>query len=353
MLLSLVRTPARAAASAPGSSLARPTGDRGPCPHRREWSPPTACGPPRGASRRSWRPGCSGASARATSACPPPSWRTWAPRRPAAEAWWVRGCGWGPPGAAELSRRFSAGGHRGGLLAGLHAGPHAGRLPAGPRGSLAGAALGRLGPALYPLLPAGDAAPGEAGKPGAPACARPGPRDGATAWPSQETRSPRLRPSLWASRLRLTCSAPWRCSASRPRLAGRTPPWQRVRSRPGAGGWPRLGETSPAPSHPRLSELSGLRRLGLVYFLYLFLFSGLEFTLSFLAHERFQFSRWVCSAAVGRQSGAGTPSCWAPRSWPGLLACSRARCSSSSVSPWPPCRAPTPGASVRAGSWQP
>lgn len=48
------------------------------------------------------------------------------------------------------------------------------------------------------------------------------------------------------------------------------------------------------PSHPRLSELSSLRRLGLVYFLYLFLFSGLEFTLSFLAHERFQFSRWVC-----------------------------------------------------------
>ncbi|XP_049645858.1 major facilitator superfamily domain-containing protein 10 [Suncus etruscus] len=37
-------------------------------------------------------------------------------------------------------------------------------------------------------------------------------------------------------------------------------------------------------------ELSSLRRLGLVYFLYLFLFSGLEFTLSFLAHERFQFS---------------------------------------------------------------
>ncbi|XP_030170200.1 major facilitator superfamily domain-containing protein 10 isoform X4 [Lynx canadensis] len=33
-----------------------------------------------------------------------------------------------------------------------------------------------------------------------------------------------------------------------------------------------------------------LRRLGLVYFLYLFLFSGLEFTLSFLAHQRFQFS---------------------------------------------------------------
>lgn len=33
-----------------------------------------------------------------------------------------------------------------------------------------------------------------------------------------------------------------------------------------------------------------LRRLGLVYFLYLFLFSGLEFTLGFLVHQRFQFS---------------------------------------------------------------
>lgn len=41
---------------------------------------------------------------------------------------------------------------------------------------------------------------------------------------------------------------------------------------------------------PAAEELSSLRRLGLVYFLYLFLFSGLEFTLSFLAHERFQFS---------------------------------------------------------------
>ncbi|XP_047422604.1 major facilitator superfamily domain-containing protein 10 isoform X2 [Sciurus carolinensis] len=43
-----------------------------------------------------------------------------------------------------------------------------------------------------------------------------------------------------------------------------------------------------APCCP--AELGSLRRLGLVYFLYLFLFSGLEFTLSFLAHQRFQFS---------------------------------------------------------------
>ncbi|XP_047574659.1 major facilitator superfamily domain-containing protein 10 isoform X2 [Lutra lutra] len=41
---------------------------------------------------------------------------------------------------------------------------------------------------------------------------------------------------------------------------------------------------------PAGDRLKSLRRLGLVYFLYLFLFSGLEYTLSFLAHQRFQFS---------------------------------------------------------------
>ncbi|KAF6372111.1 major facilitator superfamily domain containing 10 [Rhinolophus ferrumequinum] len=41
---------------------------------------------------------------------------------------------------------------------------------------------------------------------------------------------------------------------------------------------------------PSGERLGHLRRLGLVYFLYLFLFSGLEYTLSFLAHQRFQFS---------------------------------------------------------------
>ncbi|XP_003813007.2 major facilitator superfamily domain-containing protein 10 isoform X2 [Pan paniscus] len=41
---------------------------------------------------------------------------------------------------------------------------------------------------------------------------------------------------------------------------------------------------------PSGDRLSSLRRLGLVYFLYLFLFSGLEYTLSFLTHQRFQFS---------------------------------------------------------------
>ncbi|XP_062963866.1 major facilitator superfamily domain-containing protein 10 isoform X3 [Cynocephalus volans] len=41
---------------------------------------------------------------------------------------------------------------------------------------------------------------------------------------------------------------------------------------------------------PTGDRLGSLRRLGLVYFSYLFLFSGLEFTLSFLVHQRFQFS---------------------------------------------------------------
>nr|XP_044986222.1 major facilitator superfamily domain-containing protein 10 isoform X2 [Jaculus jaculus] len=44
---------------------------------------------------------------------------------------------------------------------------------------------------------------------------------------------------------------------------------------------------------PAGDRLWSLRRLGLVYFLYLFLFSGLEYTLTFLAHQRFQFnSQW-------------------------------------------------------------
>uniref|UniRef100_A0AAQ5ZKV3 Major facilitator superfamily (MFS) profile domain-containing protein n=1 Tax=Amphiprion ocellaris TaxID=80972 RepID=A0AAQ5ZKV3_AMPOC len=39
-----------------------------------------------------------------------------------------------------------------------------------------------------------------------------------------------------------------------------------------------------------LTGMQALRVLGLVYFCYLFLFSGLEFTLSFLTHQRFQFT---------------------------------------------------------------
>lgn len=41
---------------------------------------------------------------------------------------------------------------------------------------------------------------------------------------------------------------------------------------------------------PSEQRMQNLKRLGLVYFTYLFLFSGLEFTLSFLTHQRFQFS---------------------------------------------------------------
>ncbi|XP_075050389.1 major facilitator superfamily domain-containing protein 10 [Mixophyes fleayi] len=42
-----------------------------------------------------------------------------------------------------------------------------------------------------------------------------------------------------------------------------------------------------SPSH---ESLKSLRALGLVYFLYLFLFSGLEYSISFLTHQRFQFN---------------------------------------------------------------
>ncbi|KAG8453430.1 hypothetical protein GDO86_000162 [Hymenochirus boettgeri] len=40
---------------------------------------------------------------------------------------------------------------------------------------------------------------------------------------------------------------------------------------------------------PSSESLQRLQLLGMVYFLYLFLFSGLEYTLSFLTHQRFQF----------------------------------------------------------------
>lgn len=48
-----------------------------------------------------------------------------------------------------------------------------------------------------------------------------------------------------------------------------------------------LTRTKESPSNPRMQKL---RVLGLVYFCYLFLFSGLEFTLSFLTHQRFKFT---------------------------------------------------------------
>uniref|UniRef100_A0A3Q2U151 Major facilitator superfamily domain-containing protein 10 n=1 Tax=Fundulus heteroclitus TaxID=8078 RepID=A0A3Q2U151_FUNHE len=46
-------------------------------------------------------------------------------------------------------------------------------------------------------------------------------------------------------------------------------------------------KTKEPPSKERMQKL---QVLGLVYFCYLFLFSGLEFTLSFLTHQRFQFT---------------------------------------------------------------
>lgn len=62
------------------------------------------------------------------------------------------------------------------------------------------------------------------------------------------------------------------------------------------GGCMRVRATAPPRCPPGLGSLRGL---GLVYFLYLFLFSGLEFTLSFLVHQRFQFSRWDASNPGG------------------------------------------------------
>ncbi|KAJ8006054.1 hypothetical protein DPEC_G00124280 [Dallia pectoralis] len=41
---------------------------------------------------------------------------------------------------------------------------------------------------------------------------------------------------------------------------------------------------------PSIEKMQNLKVMGLVYFTYLFLFSGLEFTLSFLTHQRFQFT---------------------------------------------------------------
>uniref|UniRef100_A0A3Q3J133 Major facilitator superfamily (MFS) profile domain-containing protein n=1 Tax=Monopterus albus TaxID=43700 RepID=A0A3Q3J133_MONAL len=48
-----------------------------------------------------------------------------------------------------------------------------------------------------------------------------------------------------------------------------------------------VAKTKDPPSKKRMQKL---QMLGLVYFCYLFLFSGLEFTLSFLTHQRFQFT---------------------------------------------------------------
>ena len=39
-------------------------------------------------------------------------------------------------------------------------------------------------------------------------------------------------------------------------------------------------------------DLKNLQGIGMAYFLYLFLYSGLEFTLTFLTHNRFDYDRY-------------------------------------------------------------
>jgi hypothetical protein len=101
--------------------------------------------------------------------------------------------------------------------------------------------------------------------------------------------------SLWDSTLLPTCSAPWPCSTLQPWLAARTHHLKTVRGLPLTLSFPWRCPRAQEPTGGLCCStgLGSLRRLGLVYFLYLFLFSGLEYTLSFLAHQRFQFSRWV------------------------------------------------------------
>lgn len=45
-----------------------------------------------------------------------------------------------------------------------------------------------------------------------------------------------------------------------------------------------------AVSDIKPSDLAQLRRLGIVYFVYLFIYSGLEFTLTFLTHHTFNYN---------------------------------------------------------------
>ena len=44
--------------------------------------------------------------------------------------------------------------------------------------------------------------------------------------------------------------------------------------------------------------LGEVKKIGLVYFLYLFFFSGLEFTLTFLTHSVFNYSRFVSGNVI-------------------------------------------------------
>uniref|UniRef100_A0A8C0D3H0 Major facilitator superfamily (MFS) profile domain-containing protein n=1 Tax=Balaenoptera musculus TaxID=9771 RepID=A0A8C0D3H0_BALMU len=109
------------------------------------------------------------------------------------------------------------------------------------------------------------------------------------------------------------------------------------------------------PDPPIGVRLGSLRLLGLVYFLYLFLFSGLEFTLSFLVHQRFQFSRPSCCSSPPSSSSAGGTRCpcwaWGCCSTPSPLPSSCPACP-----PWSPAMA-LPGRRAwswaRCGAWAP
>nr|XP_051692651.1 major facilitator superfamily domain-containing protein 10 isoform X2 [Oryctolagus cuniculus] len=189
---------------------------------------------------------------------------------------------------ARLRRLPPPGGHRGGLFPGLHAGPPAGRLPAHDDGALARPALGPVGPAVPLLVPAGDAAPGEAGRArhghGQPGLGGWGPRAGRGGAPG--TRAAAGAQCCWPRGPAGPARSPQAPSIALGfrAAADLLSPLALLRFSAVARG----GE------EPRRSGsaagLGSLRRLGLVYFLYLFLFSGLEFTLSFLVHQRFQFS---------------------------------------------------------------
>ena len=54
-------------------------------------------------------------------------------------------------------------------------------------------------------------------------------------------------------------------------------------------------------------DLKTVRGLGMVYFLFLFFFSGLAFTLTFLTHKNFKYSRYVSGADPGFFLGRGAP----------------------------------------------
>lgn len=56
---------------------------------------------------------------------------------------------------------------------------------------------------------------------------------------------------------------------------------------------PDLRELNFSVTLSSFSDMRSMRNIGLVYFLYLFFFSGLEFTLTFLTYNRFNFDRYV------------------------------------------------------------